>query len=79
MCFLLYLRMLCQLSDHGMSLVKQVPIDDEETVRKVNEAAKKSCYSDTFHSSSFELNFFSCNYETRHPIKTKRFCKMCKC
>ena len=38
MCFLLYLRMLCQLSDHGMSLVKQVPIDDEETVRKVCEA-----------------------------------------
>ena len=33
-----YLRMLCQLSDHGMSLVKQVPIDDEETVRKVCKA-----------------------------------------
>ena len=38
MCFLLYLRMLCQLSDHGVSLVKQVPIDDEETVRKVCKA-----------------------------------------
>ena len=38
MCFLLFLRMLCQLSDHGVSLVKQVPIDDEETVRKVCEA-----------------------------------------
>ena len=33
-----FLRMLCQLSDHGVSLVKQVPIDDEETVRKVSEA-----------------------------------------
>ena len=38
MCFLLFLRMLCQLSDHGVSLVKQVPIDDEETVCKVCEA-----------------------------------------
>ena len=38
MCFLLYLRLLCQLSDHGVSLVKQVPTDDEETVRKVCEA-----------------------------------------
>ena len=33
-----FLRMLSQLSDHGVSLVKQVPIDDEETVRKVCEA-----------------------------------------
>ena len=32
------LRMLCQLSDHGVSLVKQGPIDDEETVCKVCEA-----------------------------------------
>ena len=38
MCFLLFLRMLCQLSDHGVSLVKQVPIDEEETVCKVCEA-----------------------------------------
>lgn len=34
--------MLSQLSDHGISLVKNVPVDDEEIIRKVKHSLKSS-------------------------------------
>ncbi|CAH3028466.1 unnamed protein product, partial [Porites evermanni] len=46
-------RMLCQLSDHGVSLVKQVPIDDEETVRKV--ARRMGPPEETIYGMTFNV------------------------
>ncbi|CAH3032730.1 unnamed protein product [Porites lobata] len=46
-------KMLCQLSDHGMSLVKQVPIDDEETVRKV--ARRMGPLHETIYGLTFNV------------------------
>ncbi|KAM7437880.1 hypothetical protein ABFA07_012538 [Porites harrisoni] len=46
-------KMLCQLSDHGVSLVKQVPIDDEETVCKV--ARRMGPPQETIYGMTFNV------------------------
>ncbi|CAH3017916.1 unnamed protein product, partial [Porites evermanni] len=46
-------KMLCQLSDHGVTLVKQVPIDDEETVCKV--ARRMGPPQETIYGMTFNV------------------------